>query len=105
MSEEQEAVVTKPGSRVTLPVVDSTCVTSIPSDPSVACLTGRSSSALSLYCSATLLLATDASGIRGPFHVLLRDAYMDVRLGSPAVAPPRWGPEVYTQTLVSPMLR
>src|ERR1700733_5180719 len=105
MSEEHAAVLTKPGSRVTMPVVDSTFVTSIPSDPSVACLTGRSSSALSLECRATLLLATDASGIRGPFHVLLRDAYMDERPGSPATAPPRWGPEVYTQTLVSCMLR
>src|ERR1700722_2967849 len=105
MSEEQEAVLTKPGSRVTMPVVDSTFVTSIPSDPSVACFTGRASPAPALSRSDTVLLATDASGIRGPFHVLLRDAYMDERPGSPATAPPRWGPEVYTQTLVSCMLR
>src|ERR1700761_2737856 len=93
MSEEHAAVLTKPGSRVTIPVVARTLVTSIPSEPWVADFTGRSSWLPSPYCRATLPLPDDASGIRIPFLLFTGRAQVE-RPGSPTAAPPRWGPEV-----------
>src|SRR3984957_15355322 len=109
ISEEHAAVLTKPGSRVTIPVVASTFVTSIPAEPSVAGFTGRSSSRPSPKLSATFPLPDGASGIRVPFtlytgaHVLSgrdrrsrRCPVLGAHLLYPYATPPyarlkRWG--------------